>query len=390
MAPKFFFLFPLLPFLLSLSVPPSHTCSFWLSSPPAGMRILVNLLLDTLPMLGNVLLLCFFVFFIFGIIGVQLWAGLLRNRCFMEENFTMWVPGRRCPLPFFQGHFSFTFPAVLSSAAWLSVYRLLQMAVGWYHAERWPRLAVTGKEGRTEAAGFSLSSWSTDAWAHWDLAKAQVSIAVSSGRAQGFKMLLLLPEIVDTEIPATPSFSWTCSLFKKQQVESYGKQWCCLILPGTLLAPLRWSRDHCLDSNALLLEALEGHGEVTGKYQEQNCLWEVPRGGDRGLLWEVSCSRVSRSESTWKPKMAAWMGQKKPWVNVGAVLAKSLEPHRGRLQVSEVYSGAACRKPADHSSPPPQRQWGGKASAHHEFSNYPPREQSTSSRAQLLLLTFWL
>jgi hypothetical protein len=31
-----------------------------------GMRILVMLLLDTLPMLGNVLLLCFFVFFIFG------------------------------------------------------------------------------------------------------------------------------------------------------------------------------------------------------------------------------------------------------------------------------------------------------------------------------------
>ncbi|MXQ92435.1 hypothetical protein E5288_WYG001086 [Bos mutus] len=54
-----------------------------------GMRILVNLLLDTLPMLGNVLLLCFFVFFIFGIIGVQLWAGLLRNRCFLEENFTI-------------------------------------------------------------------------------------------------------------------------------------------------------------------------------------------------------------------------------------------------------------------------------------------------------------
>ncbi|ELU02190.1 hypothetical protein CAPTEDRAFT_89566 [Capitella teleta] len=55
-----------------------------------SMRILVMLLLDTLPMLGNVLLLCFFVFFIFGIIGVQLWAGLLRNRCFLElpENIT--------------------------------------------------------------------------------------------------------------------------------------------------------------------------------------------------------------------------------------------------------------------------------------------------------------
>jgi len=48
------------------------------------LRILVMLLLDTLPMLGNVLLLCFFVFFIFGIVGVQLWAGLLRQRCVLE------------------------------------------------------------------------------------------------------------------------------------------------------------------------------------------------------------------------------------------------------------------------------------------------------------------
>lgn len=54
-----------------------------------GMRILVTLLLDTLPMLGNVLALCFFVFFIFGIVGVQLWAGLLRNRCFMGEDVKM-------------------------------------------------------------------------------------------------------------------------------------------------------------------------------------------------------------------------------------------------------------------------------------------------------------
>ncbi|XP_037610915.1 voltage-dependent T-type calcium channel subunit alpha-1G isoform X4 [Sebastes umbrosus] len=53
-----------------------------------SMRILVTLLLDTLPMLGNVLLLCFFVFFIFGIVGVQLWAGLLRNRCFLG-NFSI-------------------------------------------------------------------------------------------------------------------------------------------------------------------------------------------------------------------------------------------------------------------------------------------------------------
>ncbi|XP_075999404.1 voltage-dependent T-type calcium channel subunit alpha-1I-like [Genypterus blacodes] len=66
-----------------------------------SMRILVNLLLDTLPMLGNVLLLCFFVFFIFGIIGVQLWAGLLRNRCYPEENFTL-SSGMALPTPYYQ------------------------------------------------------------------------------------------------------------------------------------------------------------------------------------------------------------------------------------------------------------------------------------------------
>ena len=46
------------------------------------------LLLDTLPMLGNVLLLCFFVFFVFGIVGVQLWKGVLRNRCYFDINST--------------------------------------------------------------------------------------------------------------------------------------------------------------------------------------------------------------------------------------------------------------------------------------------------------------
>ncbi|XP_069005395.1 voltage-dependent T-type calcium channel subunit alpha-1I-like isoform X2 [Embiotoca jacksoni] len=66
-----------------------------------SMRILVNLLLDTLPMLGNVLLLCFFVFFIFGIIGVQLWAGLLRNRCYPEENFTL-PSGLTLPAPYYR------------------------------------------------------------------------------------------------------------------------------------------------------------------------------------------------------------------------------------------------------------------------------------------------
>ncbi|XP_063224731.1 voltage-dependent T-type calcium channel subunit alpha-1G [Bacillus rossius redtenbacheri] len=57
-----------------------------------SMRILVMLLLDTLPMLGNVLLLCFFVFFIFGIVGVQLWEGILRQRCFLDKDANVSYP----------------------------------------------------------------------------------------------------------------------------------------------------------------------------------------------------------------------------------------------------------------------------------------------------------
>ncbi|XP_035254709.1 voltage-dependent T-type calcium channel subunit alpha-1I-like isoform X3 [Anguilla anguilla] len=81
-----------------------------------SMRILVNLLLDTLPMLGNVLLLCFFVFFIFGIIGVQLWAGLLRNRCFPEENFTL-STGIALPRPYYQPDENDERPFICSLAA---------------------------------------------------------------------------------------------------------------------------------------------------------------------------------------------------------------------------------------------------------------------------------
>nr|XP_026690675.1 voltage-dependent T-type calcium channel subunit alpha-1G isoform X3 [Ciona intestinalis] len=51
-----------------------------------NMRILVMLLLDTLPMLGNVLMLCSFVFFIFGVVAVQLWEGTLRQRCFLDPH----------------------------------------------------------------------------------------------------------------------------------------------------------------------------------------------------------------------------------------------------------------------------------------------------------------
>lgn len=46
------------------------------------LRFLVVLLLQCIPMLSNVLGLCCFIFFVFGILGVQLFSGILRGVCF--------------------------------------------------------------------------------------------------------------------------------------------------------------------------------------------------------------------------------------------------------------------------------------------------------------------
>jgi len=48
-----------------------------------SLRILVNLLCETLPQMASVGMLCFFIFFVFGILAVQLWMGLFRQRCFI-------------------------------------------------------------------------------------------------------------------------------------------------------------------------------------------------------------------------------------------------------------------------------------------------------------------
>ena len=49
-----------------------------------GLRKLVVTLMSSLPMLGNVLLLCGFLFFILGIVGIQSFAERMRNRCGYE------------------------------------------------------------------------------------------------------------------------------------------------------------------------------------------------------------------------------------------------------------------------------------------------------------------
>lgn len=52
------------------------------------LRVLVKLLMDTVPMLSAVGMLCFFIFFVFGIVAVQFWKGLMHQRCFVADRNT--------------------------------------------------------------------------------------------------------------------------------------------------------------------------------------------------------------------------------------------------------------------------------------------------------------
>lgn len=57
-----------------------------------GVRVLVSLLLDTMPMLQHICVLITCVFFLFSIIGSQLWQGILRKRCVDPTNGGVYEP----------------------------------------------------------------------------------------------------------------------------------------------------------------------------------------------------------------------------------------------------------------------------------------------------------
>jgi hypothetical protein len=47
-----------------------------------GMRVLIGTMIRAVPMIANVMLFCVFFFVIFGIFGLFVFMGALRNRCF--------------------------------------------------------------------------------------------------------------------------------------------------------------------------------------------------------------------------------------------------------------------------------------------------------------------
>jgi len=68
-----------------------------------SMRVIVQSMLSSFPALVSVMLLCAFIFLVFGIVGVQLWPGTLRGRCmYMDPETDEWtvVPSEaHCAVP---------------------------------------------------------------------------------------------------------------------------------------------------------------------------------------------------------------------------------------------------------------------------------------------------
>lgn len=58
------------------------------------LRVVVMLLVSCVPMLLNVVSLLSFIFFVFGIIAVQIWQGVLRGRCYgMDDGLALDLMG---------------------------------------------------------------------------------------------------------------------------------------------------------------------------------------------------------------------------------------------------------------------------------------------------------
>ena len=53
-----------------------------------GMRTIIGTVIRAIPMIGNVILLCVFFFVVFGILGLQLFKGAFRNKCFTASAAT--------------------------------------------------------------------------------------------------------------------------------------------------------------------------------------------------------------------------------------------------------------------------------------------------------------
>jgi hypothetical protein len=51
-----------------------------------GLKVLVSALLSALPLLRDTILVLLFFFIIFAIAGLQLWTGILKNRCINEKT----------------------------------------------------------------------------------------------------------------------------------------------------------------------------------------------------------------------------------------------------------------------------------------------------------------
>eukprot|EP01012_Entosiphon_sulcatum_P001229 TRINITY_DN10227_c0_g1_i2.p1 TRINITY_DN10227_c0_g1~~TRINITY_DN10227_c0_g1_i2.p1 ORF type:complete len:1748 (-),score=254.68 TRINITY_DN10227_c0_g1_i2:23-5266(-) len=89
-----------------------------------GMRTLINTLLYSIPMMGSVLVLLFFLLCTFSIVGLQLWQGEVHQRCYATgPNSTLVLDSAHADRPCSTGNFGNQCPAPLQCNVDLKQFR---------------------------------------------------------------------------------------------------------------------------------------------------------------------------------------------------------------------------------------------------------------------------
>lgn len=188
-------------------------------------------------------------------------------------------------------------------------------------------------------------------------------------------MVLLHPEKTET-LKHGAGRSWTCSFLTENNThrslrESQSAAWCIQehlwhlqngagVSVSTVVHYLWRDTEKFLQNFRSRIACGQCHGE------EIEGWWE--RCPTVGLV-EVRAYESKELMFKWDKKLVGKHGN--------TSVKESLKPHRGQLQVSEVCLGAqegVCRAQLYSS----HRQWGGRTSARHKFSNYPVSGHSSS------------
>ena len=174
-----------------------------------GLRRIIAALIGAVPQLMNVMLMCSFIFLIFGLLGLQLFRGRLQQRCYRDIPSLLWV----------KSNSSAAAVAVAAPGAWPAA-GTTRLSANITRQWEWEE----GAEGHTGPLCSMISGLGRRCDPGWTCgnrcARARPSPNCSAGRGVVRCLLMLLKRltcrcvlclVLDPPPPPPPPFSCRCS-----------------------------------------------------------------------------------------------------------------------------------------------------------------------------------